>query len=126
VGAVDRQCGGHRAVGHIVEPTIVVGEVMEPRWGPQAGIEIALSHATADDEVAVAIRAYLAQRLDFHLGFAVLRLKEVAIDGELRDGGCAACKRLWSGIEFKQLLARGQSAYGTIAGHQPGVSVAVA
>src|SRR6516165_7097664 len=67
--AVDRQLSLHGAVGHVVEPAVIVGK-MAYRLASQAWIEVALPHPSDDDQVSVYIRPKFAERPGFQFCFA--------------------------------------------------------
>src|SRR6266481_7117993 len=52
LGAVDRQLRLHGAVGHVVEPAVIVGK-MAYRLASQARIKVALPHASDDDQMSL-------------------------------------------------------------------------
>src|SRR5215472_15924230 len=49
LGAVDRQLRVHGAVGHVVEPAVIVGKMLY-RLASQSRIKVALAHPSDDDQ----------------------------------------------------------------------------
>src|SRR5262245_29242159 len=105
-GAVDRQLCLHEAVGHVVEPAVIVGKVTY-RLASQARIEVALSHPSDDDQVSVCIRPKFAERADLQLRFAArLVFLQIVIDCEMRYRyGIAAVDALRPGIKLERFFS---------------------
>src|SRR5262245_2017784 len=104
--AVDRQLRLHGAVGHVVEPAVIVGK-MAYRLASQAWIEVALPHPSDDDQVSVCIRPKFAERADLQLRFAARPiLLQIAIDCEMRHRyGIAAVDALRPGIKLEPFFS---------------------
>src|SRR5262249_5409869 len=106
LSAVDRQLRLHGAVGHVVEPAVIVGK-MAYRLASQARIEVALSHSSDDDQVSVCIRPKFAERADLQLRLAArLVFLQIAIDCEMRHRyGVAAVDALWPRIKLEPFFS---------------------
>ncbi len=108
LGAVDRQLRLHGAVGHVVEPAVIVGK-MAYRLASQTRVKVALPHPSDDDQVSVGVRPKFAEGADFQFCFAAwLVLLQIAIDFKMRYRyGIAAVDALRSGVKFKRFFPLG-------------------
>src|SRR5215831_4166015 len=106
LGAVDGQLRVHGAVGHIVEPAVIVGKMLY-RLASQPRIKVALPHPSDDDQVSVCIRPKFAEGPDFQLRFAArLVFLQIVIDCEMRYRyGIAAVDALRPGIKLERFFS---------------------
>src|SRR5262249_37427470 len=108
LGAVDRQLRVHGAVGHVVEPAVVIGKMLY-RLASQPRIKVALAHSSTDDQASIGIRPKFSERPDFQFCFAArLALLQIALDGELRPGYLIAADNAWrAGVKLQRLFSLG-------------------
>src|SRR6266481_2885952 len=107
-GAIDRQLRLHGAVGHVVEPAVIVRK-MAYRLASQARIKVALAHSSDDDQMSLGFRPKFAEGPDFQFCFAAwLVLLQIAIDCKMRYRyDIAAVDALRAGVKFKRFFPLG-------------------
>src|SRR5262245_32640176 len=87
----DRQLRLHRAVGHIVEPAVIVGKLayrLGSHW-----IKVALPHPSDDDQASVCVRSKFAEGTDFQFSFHRLAFFSSDRDRWRRSSRTADCLR---------------------------------
>jgi hypothetical protein len=119
LGAVDRQLRVHGAIGHVVEPAVIVGKMLY-RLASQPRIKVALAHPSDDDQASIRIRPKFAEGPDFQFCFAArLVLFQIVIDCEVRHRyGIAAVNALWAGVKLQRFFSLGACFHLVVTGLQ--------